>query len=66
MREISYEADFSYLEKGLLVVEDVKGFGWNKRKKPPAWEPRLTEGAQLKIKLFKYKYPEIIFRIIEV
>jgi hypothetical protein len=65
IREIDYEADFSYTERSRQVVEDVKGFGWNKRKKPPAWEPRLTEGAQLKIKMFKYRYPDIDFRIIE-
>ena len=49
---IVYEGDFSYVEDGQLVVEDVKG--------------RETEGFKLKRKLFEARYPEIDLRIIPV
>lgn len=52
-REIKYEADFSYREPGNnhLVVEDVKGM--------------YTKVFILKMKMFRYKYPDLDFRIIK-
>ena len=49
---IRYEGDFSYTEGGRVVVEDVKG--------------HRTEVFKLKEKLFRFRYPAIDFRIIEV
>jgi len=50
-RTTKYIADFSYIENGVLVVEDVKGFE--------------TEAFKIKAKLFRYRYPEIELRVIE-
>lgn len=47
-RAIKYVGDFRYTEGERVVVEDVKGF----------W----TQTAKLKVKLFRQKYPGIIFR----
>lgn len=49
-REISYIADFSYVENGNLVVEDTKGF--------------KTKVFRLKEKLFRYKYGNVDFRVL--
>ncbi len=58
-RAISYEGDFGYTEvldpqsiQGRAVVEDVKG--------------HRTEVFKLKEKLFRFKYPTIDFRIVEI
>jgi hypothetical protein len=51
-KAIAYEADFSYMEKGVHVAEDVKG--------------HRTEVFRLKEKLFRYRYPEIDFRVLEI
>lgn len=48
---IEYVADFSYAEKGILTVEDVKGM--------------LTEVYKLKKKLFLYNNQDIIFKEIK-
>ena len=45
---VHYTADFEYYENGLHIVEDVKGV--------------RTRDYVLRRKLFKQKYPEIIFR----
>ncbi|MFA6270299.1 MAG: DUF1064 domain-containing protein [Candidatus Paceibacterota bacterium] len=50
IRGISYEADFSYYENGEHVVEDVKGVE--------------TEGFKLKSKLFKARYSDMDFRVL--
>ena len=51
-RGISYEGDFAYTEAGRVVVEDVKGV--------------RTEVFRLKEKLFRFRYPSIDFRVIEL
>ncbi len=51
-RAISYEGDFGYTEAGIAVVEDVKG--------------HRTEVFRLKEKLFRFRYPSIDFRIVEI
>lgn len=50
VRAIKYIGDFSYLENGVRVVEDVKG--------------KATEVFKLKAKLFQFKYPDIDFRVV--
>lgn len=49
-RAIVYEADFSYVENGVQVVEDVKGM--------------QTDAFKLKMKLFLSRYPDIDLRIV--
>lgn len=52
-RAIKYEADFSYLEDGVLVIEDVKG------------SPKtVTAEAKIKHKLLIAKNPDVDFRIV--
>lgn len=51
-RSIRYVGDFAYMEKGCEVVEDVKG--------------HRTEVFKLKEKLFRFRYPHINFRIIDI
>lgn len=51
IRPVTYEADFMYQEDGQTVVEDVKGV--------------QTQLFRVKAKMFKRKYPELDFRIIE-
>lgn len=53
-RAITYRADFSYTEvaTGAQVVEDVKGM--------------RTKEFCIKEKLFRFRYPELDLRIIEV
>jgi uncharacterized Zn finger protein (UPF0148 family) len=52
IKGISYEADFSYMKNGKLIVEDVKGV--------------KTDVFKLKYKMFINKYPEIQFIIKEI
>jgi hypothetical protein len=47
-RPITYIADFCYIEDGQIVVEDVKGME--------------TEVFRIKEKLFRNRYPGIVFR----
>lgn len=47
---ITYTADFSYIEDGTVVVEDVKGF--------------KTAVFNLKRRMFEYYFPNIKFRVI--
>lgn len=47
---IFYVADFEYIEDGITVVEDVKGYA--------------TDVFKLKKKMFLYKYPELDFRTV--
>lgn len=47
VRGIQYEDDFSYMSDGQHVVEDVKGF------KTPVF--------RIKEKLFKSRYPDVLF-----
>lgn len=51
IRAITYKADFSYIENGKLVVEDVKGME--------------TKEFKLKKKLFEYKFRDIDLRLIK-
>ena len=50
-RAITYVADFSYIQKGKLIVQDVKGVE--------------TEVFKLKRKLFEYKYPDLKLELIK-
>ena len=45
IREINYIADFKYLKNDKVIVEDTKGF--------------VTDVFKIKIKIFKFKYPNI-------
>jgi len=49
-RAVEYEADFSYVENGREVVEDVKG--------------AETDVFKIKRKLFLLRYPDLDFRIV--
>ena len=49
-REMAYRADFSYLEEGKKIVEDVKGME--------------TQVFKLKRKLFEHFYPDLEIRIV--
>lgn len=51
VRAITYKADFSYIENGKLIVEDVKGVE--------------TKEFKLKKKLFENKYRDIDFRLVK-
>ena len=51
IRAITYKADFSYIENGKLVVEDVKGME--------------TKEFKLKKKMLEYKFPEIDFKLVK-
>jgi len=46
-RKIEYVADFSYVEDGKVIVEDVKGM--------------KTDLFKLKLKLFLYKFRDFVF-----
>lgn len=52
IRAIVYVGDFEYREGGRVVCEDVKGV--------------RTEVFKLKAKLFKWRYPDIELRVVEV
>ena len=47
---ITWTGDFQYLEDGRLVIEDVKGV--------------RTAVFNLKLRMFKFKYPGVIVRVI--
>lgn len=47
-RSTTYKADFVYREGSEMIVEDVKGY--------------KTDVYKIKRKLFKWRYPEYIFR----
>ena len=47
---LSFVADFSYVEDGRFIVEEVKGFE--------------TEGWRIKQRIFRHQHPEITLRII--
>ena len=47
IRTIKYIVDYYYIENGVEVAEDVKGF--------------KTDVYKIKAKLFQYKYPDIKF-----
>lgn len=49
-RRVGYKPDFGYLEKGQVVVEDVKGM--------------VTEAAQLRMTMFRALFPEIELRVL--
>ena len=49
IQPITYRADFGYMERGRRVIEDVKG--------------ARTSTFNLKWKMAKYKYPDVIFRL---
>lgn len=49
-RRVGYKPDFGYLEKGQVVVEDVKGM--------------VTEAAQLRMTIFRALFPDIELRIL--
>lgn len=57
IRPIFYTADFTYVENGTDIVEDVKGIDRIDGK------PRTTEAFRLKWKLLAARYPNRIFRI---
>lgn len=50
-RKIEYIADFMYIEKGKVIIEDVKGME--------------TDVFKLKRKLFEYKYPDFELKIVK-
>ena len=54
IQAITYAPDFTYQEGRTLVAEDVKG-----------GKATQTEVFRLKAKLFKRKYPQYDFRIVE-
>lgn len=54
---VTYRADFSYVENGCVVIEDVKGQDKNTGKY------LCTEAFKLKWKLLQSKYPDTIFRL---
>lgn len=56
-RPITYRADFTYIEDGVQIVEDVKAYDEKRCKY------RTTEAFDLKWKLLKAKYPDYIFRL---
>lgn len=51
-KAVKYIADFQYMKAGVIVVEDVKGVS--------------TAVFRLKAKMFRYHYPGIDFRVVEV
>lgn len=51
VRAITYNVDFQYKENGKVVVDEVKGI--------------LAQHSALKIKIFKYRYRDIIFRLVK-
>lgn len=53
-RAICYEADFSYVERGDRIVEDVKG-----------GKATQTAAYKMKAKMFRYRYSALIYRVIE-
>lgn len=58
LRAVNYIADFTYIENGNLVAEDVKG-----RDPRTGWST-ATKTFQLKWALVQRRYPEVEFRLI--
>ena len=56
-KAIVYKADFTYIEDGLEIVEDVKGYD----KKTEKY--RCTEAFKIKWKLMQANYPTKTFRL---
>lgn len=56
-QEITYRADFIYMEDGREVVEDVKGYSREKQ------QFLCTEAFRLKWKMLQKLYPEKVFRL---
>ncbi len=54
-KAITYKADFGYLENGVCVVEDVKG-----------GKATQTPRFRVIVRLFKFKFRDIDFRIVEM
>ena len=54
IQAITYRADFGYTENGRRVIEDVKG-----------GKATRTALFNVKWKIAKYHYPDIVFRIVE-
>lgn len=57
IRAINYKADFAYIQNGIQVIEDVKGYDEEKK------QYMTTKDFKLKWKLLKYKYREYDFRL---
>ena len=57
VREISYVADFAYVQDSKQVIEDVKGLDQK------TGQYRMTEAFKLKWKLLKARYPKYEFKI---
>ena len=51
-RRVGFKPDFSYMEQGRVVCEDVKG------------GPTLTEAAVLRMTLFRHLFPAIDLRVV--
>lgn len=54
---ITYEGDFQYIENGITIVEDVKAL----TKKGKILQ---TEASKVRMKLAKFRYPRISFRVV--
>lgn len=59
IQPITWSADFTYLEKGKEIAEDVKP--WNKKHKKFIIEP----DTRLKHKMFEYLFPETTLLLID-
>jgi len=49
IRAITYTADFKYIERGKVIIEDVKG--------------HYTQQFELRKKMFEYRYPELTLKL---
>ena len=56
---ITYSADFVYHEDRMVVIEDVKGTKWNKRKTRKLF--LIERDAKLRMKMFAHKYCRDVF-----
>jgi hypothetical protein len=52
-RRVGYKPDFSYMEHGKVVVEDIKS------------KPTMTEAATLRMALFRALYPSVELRVVK-
>ncbi|WP_289026427.1 DUF1064 domain-containing protein [uncultured Flavonifractor sp.] len=57
VRPIYYKADFTYIQGGKEVVEDVKAIDRD------TGRPLVTEAFSLKWKMLRARYPDKVFRI---
>jgi len=64
VRKTEYIADFIYVENGVLVAEDCKGWKQVKDRKTGKikWKVYTDDVYKLKKKLFLSKYPEYLFK----